>query len=195
MKLILTSLIILSVLVIGVSQAEAYEGKVLFSTEMSEPTIGDAVLYKGMLIRSPPEPDITLQVKLSDADGNVIDSMDVDVSTEMVIFEEFEEAWNFEFIIDTSKYNLLTDTRYTVEVIYDDKMDEKRLFVYPTLEQSIIDSGNMKAEKVEPQSLTEEETIPDWVRSIFVFYANNEISDSELINAIQYLIDMKILKV
>jgi len=99
----------------------------------------------------------------------------------------------FDFEIDTNNYDLLTDTRYHIEVIYEDKTDLIELVVYPTLEQSIIDSSIAKAERENAEMLTE--PIPEWIRNIFVFYANNEISDQDLINALQYLIDMKILQV
>ena len=37
--------------------------------------------------------------------------------------------------------------------------------------------------------------IPDWVRNIFIWYGQELISEVELLNAIQYLIDTEILKV
>lgn len=40
-----------------------------------------------------------------------------------------------------------------------------------------------------------EEKIPDWVRNIFLWYGQGQISEEELLNAIQYLINQKILVV
>ena len=37
--------------------------------------------------------------------------------------------------------------------------------------------------------------IPTWIKSIFGFYSQDKISEDELLNAIQYLIDEKILKI
>ena len=36
--------------------------------------------------------------------------------------------------------------------------------------------------------------IPDWVRNIFIWYAEEQISEDELLNAIQFLIDIGILE-
>ena len=41
--------------------------------------------------------------------------------------------------------------------------------------------------------ITEESKIPEWVRNIFVWYAQDEISEKELLNAIQFLINEKII--
>ena len=41
--------------------------------------------------------------------------------------------------------------------------------------------------------LGEESRIPDWVRNIFVWYAEDTISEKELLNALQFLINEKII--
>ena len=48
----------------------------------------------------------------------------------------------------------------------------------------------------EPDSIIEKATkIPDWIRNIFVLYADGSISDQELINAITFLIEQKIIEI
>lgn len=42
--------------------------------------------------------------------------------------------------------------------------------------------------------VNEEKEIPEWIRNIFAFYSEKKISEDELINAIQFLIDEGILK-
>ena len=42
---------------------------------------------------------------------------------------------------------------------------------------------------------TTEETIPDWVRNIFIWYANEQISESDLINAIEFLVNQGIINI
>ena len=187
----------LLVLVVGfVGYAEAYDGKIDVSFDDStpnEPINGYKFLFKGLLINSEPSQNSLVQINLLDVNGGVIDTFEVKVDSDMTLFEDVEETWKFDFEIDTNNYDLLTDTRYHIEVIYEDKTDLIELVVYPTLEQSIIDSSIAKAERENAEMLTE--PIPEWIRNIFVFYANNEISDQDLINALQYLIDMKILQV
>ena len=98
---------------------------------------------------------------------------------------------NFEFEIDTSKYDLLTDVRYRVQAIYEDKTEETELVMEPSLEQSIIDAGNARSDSM----MTQESEIPEWVRNVFKFWVDKQISDQELISAIEYLIEIKIINV
>jgi len=46
----------------------------------------------------------------------------------------------------------------------------------------------------ENESISKETKIPEWVRNIFLWYGQNQISEDELLNAIQYLMDQGILK-
>ena len=41
----------------------------------------------------------------------------------------------------------------------------------------------------------EEQKIPSWIRNIFMWYGQNQISEDDLINAIKYLIENKIIKI
>ena len=69
---------------------------------------------------------------------------------------------------------------------------------------SIIESSDPTLESIEEKSIVEEEPdsiieeatiIPEWIRNIFVFYAEESISDQELINAITFLIEQKIIEI
>jgi hypothetical protein len=37
--------------------------------------------------------------------------------------------------------------------------------------------------------------VPDWVRNIFIWYGEEEISEDELLNAIKFLVSQGIIKV
>ena len=41
----------------------------------------------------------------------------------------------------------------------------------------------------------EEQKIPSWIRNIFIWYGQNQISEDDLINAIKYLIENKIIQI
>ncbi len=193
MRLILSSLIVLSVLVVGISQASAYDGDIRVLSSPKDDTIGTTYHYEFFLKNAVPTPNEMVNVKLLDNQDNILDEFLVNVDSAPTLVEDADEIWKFDFSIDTSKYDLLTDVEYTVQVTFEDKTVKRPMVVYPTLEQSIIDAGNAKAENTLQSSITL--PIPEWIRNIFVFYANDQISDIELINAIQYLIDAKILKV
>lgn len=44
-------------------------------------------------------------------------------------------------------------------------------------------------------SYGEESKIPSWIRNIFIWYGQNQISEDDLINAIKYLVENKIIKI
>ena len=46
----------------------------------------------------------------------------------------------------------------------------------------------------QPSEDTPQEKIPSWIKQIFVFYAEGQISDNEILNALQYLIAKGIIK-
>ena len=72
------------------------------------------------------------------------------------------------------------------------------------------DNGNKKSDIIEtsfslnsqtesisetlPQVI-EESKLPEWVRNIFIWYANNQISEDDLIGALQFLIQEGIIEV
>ena len=51
-----------------------------------------------------------------------------------------------------------------------------------------------ETESTETES-TETESLPEWVRGIFVFWANDEISDDELKRAIKFLVENGIIEI
>jgi len=90
----------------------------------------------------------------------------------------------------------------TYALIYGWKEMEKKssdirvLFIYTdlyTTEIEIVGThvlGSSVPEPV-PESMSK---IPEWVRNIFIWYGENRISEDELLNAIQFLLDQGILK-
>jgi len=74
--------------------------------------------------------------------------------------------------------------------------DIRVLFIYTdlyTTEIEIVGThvlGSSVPEPV-PESMSK---IPEWVRNIFIWYAEDRISEDELLDAIQFLIDQGILK-
>ena len=45
----------------------------------------------------------------------------------------------------------------------------------------------------EPTELSNVQKIPDWVRNIFIWYAEEQISETELLGAIQFLVQQGII--
>ena len=81
----------------------------------------------------------------------------------------------------------LDDGTYTIDV-RDVKKQTQTTFNI----QSVSKSENLSQQDsliVEPTT----KTIPDWVKNIFLWYGQDKVSEDELLNAIKYLIDEKIL--
>ncbi len=190
----LLALALLSVVLVGmIGYAEAYDGKIRFDSTSSDFTNGEIIHYKGMLINSEPDRSEAIIIQLLDPNGNEMNAFGIAVESQMELFEGVDEVWPFEFSIDTSNYDLETDIRYSVKATYEDKTDENKLFVYPSLEQSIVDAANAKDEA--DSMMTQESEIPEWVRNVFTFWVEKQISDQELISAIEYLIEINIIQV
>jgi len=98
---------------------------------------------------------------------------------------------------------LETDIRYILQATYDDKKSEHSFSFNLTSEESWIRSdqaiqeGNLIINPDEPQPELVDQTasIPQWVDNIFVMYAQKQITQNELISALQYLISIEILRV
>ena len=199
MKLLPSSLLILSVLVAGISQAEAYEvhsGGIQITALKSNSTIGAVYEYEGLVTSYELKPKIVsepkgnIDITLLDDTGFVLDAF-----TAPIDHDEKDGFWGFSFEIDTGKYDLLTDVEYSVQATYLHMKEETKMVVHPVPELSTMNMDMIQTEGIQVYSTSESEPIPEWVRNIFIFYASNEISDADLINALQYLIDMKILKI
>ena len=60
----------------------------------------------------------------------------------------------------------------------------------------VTEENNEETEIAEELELIEEESqIPDWVRNIFIWYAEGTITETDLLSALEYLINQGILEV
>ena len=72
-------------------------------------------------------------------------------------------------------------------------MNQSLFFAVVVLLGTLYLSGTF-AFDVYGQSTTDD-SIPDWIKTIFLFYANGQIGDSELTNAIEFLISVGVISV
>ena len=174
------------VLAVGISQAEAYDGKVDIRIDDTDKVRGDDIIVNGFIFQADPIPDEIVQIRILDPDGNVMSTGESIVDSETSLFEGVQEVWKFEYVIDTSN-ELEEYVRYILEATYDDKKSEHSFTFYPPLEEQVL------AASPKPQPITNE--IPDWVREVFSFWVEKQISDAELISAIEYLIEIGMIQV
>jgi hypothetical protein len=98
----------------------------------------------------------------------------------------------------STSFSIIESNNPTLESI-DEKISEKTESNENESEfvsEAQIQSEEKSIVEEEPNSIIEEATkIPDWIRNIFVLYADGSISDQELINAITFLIEQKIIEI
>jgi len=117
-----------------------------------------------------PTSDVLLNVKISNPNGTVISDFFItsDSKGEFVFpFELSEDVPSGDYLI-----NIISMCREVHRDICTHKTAEITVSV-----------------------LGEQSKIPEWIRNIFVWYAEDAISEKELLNALQYLINQKIIQV
>ncbi len=61
---------------------------------------------------------------------------------------------------------------------------------------SVVESAKVEVQNLIEEQPTElESKIPNWVRNIFIWYAEDKISEKELVKAIEFLIEVGIIQV
>ena len=214
MKLLLSSFLIILILVIGVSQAEAYDGKVDVAIEGKDFVKGDKIPISIVLIGS-------IEHRIENIDGEIVETdilegdPDRDTPLEIMFIEKgtglaveqitytpdwiydditfSEPVWKTSFEFDTSSDKLSAKTTYYIKAVFDDKNDITRIFAFsPPMPEQVVEDIEVVAES---KSQSEPKEIPSWVKDIFVFYAEGQIDDKTLLNAIEYLLSVEIITI
>ena len=173
MMKILILLIIGSVMVVGAQNA--------YSTHVSQPiltidenfvySVGDDLSITGWVeYDDAATSDVLLSVKISNPNGMVVSDF----------FLTSDSAGKFEFPFELSEDDASGD--YLVNIMSMCREVHRDICTHKTAETTISVMG-------------EQSKIPEWVRNIFVWYAEDNISEKELLQALQYLIKEKIIQV
>ena len=150
-----------------------------YATHISQPimTVEDSLVYSyGDKLKisgwvnyaDEPTSDVLLSVKISNPNGTVISDF---------------------FITSDSK----GEFTFPFELSEDDTSGDYIINIMSMCREIHRDICTHKTAEVAVSGLGEESKIPEWVRNIFVWYAQDEISEKELLNAIQFLINEKII--
>ena len=164
---------IAAIMVIGVENA--------YSTHVSQPiltiddnfvySVGDDLFVTGWVeYDDAATSDVLLSVKISNPNGTVISDF----------FLTSDSNGKFEFPFELSNDDTSGD--YLVNIMSMCREIHRDICTHKTAETTISVIG-------------EQSKIPDWVRNIFVWYAEDSISEKELLQALQYLIKEKIIQV
>ena len=164
---------IAAVTIVGVQDA--------YSTHISQPiitvddnlvySIGDDLSITGWVeYDDASTSDVLLSVKISNQNGTVVSDF----------FLTSDSDGKFEFPFELSDDDSSGD--YLVNIMSMCREIHRDVCTHKTAEIAISVIG-------------EESKIPEWVRNVFVWYAENSISEKELLQALQYLINQNIIQV
>ena len=165
--------IVALVTIVGVQDA--------YSTHISQPiitvddnlvySIGDDLSITGWVeYDDASTSDVLLSVKISNPNGTVVSDF----------FLTSDSDGKFEFPFELSDDDSPGD--YLVNIMSMCREIHRDVCTHKTAEIAISVIG-------------EESKIPEWVRNVFVWYAENSISEKELLQALQYLINQNIIQV
>ena len=164
---------IAAIMVIGVENA--------YSTHVSQPiltiddnfvySVGDDLSITGWVeYDDAATSDVLLSVKISNPNGTVVSDF----------FLTSDSNGQFEFPFELSDDDSPGD--YLVNIMSMCREVHRDICTHKTAEIAISVIG-------------EESKIPEWVRNVFVWYAEDSISENELLQALQYLINQNIIQV
>ncbi len=153
--------------------------QVAYATHVSQPIMtvennliysyGDTLSISGWVNYSDePTSDVLLNIKISNPNGTVISDF---------------------FITSDSK----GEFAFPFELSEDDKSGDYIINIMSMCREIHRDICTHKTAEISVSVLGEQSKIPEWVRNIFVWYAQDDISEKELLNAIQFLINEKII--
>ena len=152
-----------------------------YSTHVSQPIMtveqslvysyGDNLIISGWVNYSDePTSDVLLSIKISNPNEIVISDF----------FITSDSKGEFAFPFELSEDDPAGD--YTVNIMSMCREVHRDICTHKTAEIAVSVLG-------------EESKIPEWVRNIFVWYAEDAISEKELLNALQFLINQKVIQV
>ncbi|HJM45776.1 MAG TPA: hypothetical protein QGF44_02245 [Candidatus Nitrosopelagicus sp.] len=165
--------VIAAVMIIGIQNA--------YSTHISQPiltidenfvySVGDNLSITGWVeYDDAATSDVLLSVKISNPNGIVVSDF----------FLTSDSDGKFEFPFELTENDASGD--YLVNIMSMCREIHRDICTHKTAETTISVIG-------------EQSKIPDWVRNVFVWYAEDSISEKELLQALQFLIKEKIIQV
>jgi len=183
-------------LVIGfVGYADAWDGQIDYEViGGNDQTYGDILTFKVILFRADLIENEPLIITTTEREtGNIVKTQTITPDSFTSGSIDNDIGWFTEYTRDTTDPVFNSDTVYDVVISYDNvSVNDNFMFNPPPADQAVA-SGQQFAQMEQLQTQTK--PIPEWVDNIFIMYAEKQISQNELILALQYLIKVGILKV
>lgn len=158
-----------------------------------QPTTNKTVAEQEILIREKGNGDAGVHVAYLINDEEILENgLPVKGDYEILISTEFGDTQG------SASFSIIESSDPTLESIEEkiiSKQTESNENESEFVSEAQIQSEEKSIIEEEPDSIIEATKIPDWIRNIFVLYADGSISDQELINAITFLIEQKIIEI
>ena len=159
-----------------------------------QPTTNKTVAEQEILIKEKGNGDAGVHVAYLINDEEILENgLPVKGDYEILISTEFGDTQG------SASFSIIGSSDPTLESIEEkiiSKQTESNENESEFVSEAQIQSEEKSIIEEESDSIIEKVTkIPDWIRNIFVLYADGSISDQELINAITFLIEQKIIEI
>lgn len=159
-----------------------------YQTHISEPVVtisktnymqGENIVINGWVnYNEEPTSDVLLRITITDPKGvgifneNIISSLDGTFSLDVPISKNAEVG------------------RYVVEIISQCREIHRDICTHQSETITInVENGT------DTDPIYQGDKIPGWVKNIFVWYAENKVSENELLSAIEFLINQNIIQI
>ena len=175
------------------TNVEGFEGEVKVEANIVNLIEGDIINVEVFLIDSEPTAESILDVKLIEkGTGLAAEQITVVPDWEFDDRSPFgDKVWKTSFEFDTASENLTPETTYYFKVDFEDQNGITSIFAFTPL----ITEEEIEEEQSIKESVLPVREIPSWVKDVFVFYANGQIDDETLLNAIEFLVSEQIIRV
>ena len=175
------------------ANVEAFEGEVRVEANISNLIEGDIIKVEVFLIDSEPVPESILDVKLIEkGTGLAVEQITVVPNWTFDDRSPFgDNVWKTSFEFDTASQKLTPETTYYFKADFENQNGITSIFAFTQL----ISDEEIKEELTVKESVLPVREIPLWIKEVFVFYANGQIDDETLLNAIEFLVSEQIIRI
>lgn len=183
----------ITILVVSIDQIEAYDGKVVLDANIMNLVEGDIIKVDVFLVDVEPYLESLLEVKIIEK-GTGLSAEQITTIPSWTFDDRNalgDKVWKASFEFDTVSTNLTPETIYYLRGDFEDKNGITSIFAFTqTVTEKMIEQEESIKESILPAR-----EIPSWIRDVFVFYAEWQIDDETLLNAIEFLVSEQIIKI
>ena len=180
-------------LVSATSYAESFEGEVKIEANITNLVEGDIINVDVFLIDSEPDAETILDVKVIEK-GTGLPAEQIIVVPRWTVDDRSpfgDKVWKTSFEFDTASQNLTPETTYYIKAIFEDQNGVTSIFAFT----SLVSEKEIKEKEPIKEAILPVREIPSWIKEVFVFYANEQIDDETLLNAIEFLVSEQIIRI